>query len=65
MLVWRDRIIPAFYFSTSGGKTSSVHDAWPRAHQVPYLVSVSDPYDYLSPHHVWPTIALRRSARGT
>jgi stage II sporulation protein D len=58
VLVWRDRIIPAFYFSTSGGKTSSVHDAWPRAHQVPYLVSVDDPYDYLSPHHVWPTIAL-------
>jgi stage II sporulation protein D len=58
VLVWRDRIIPAFYFSTSGGKTSSVHDAWPRAKQVPYLVSVSDPYDYLSPHHVWPTVAL-------
>ena len=61
VLVWRDRIIPAFYFSTSGGKTSSIHDAWPRAHQVPYLVSVSDPYDYLSPHHVWPTIALPAS----
>jgi stage II sporulation protein D len=59
VLVWRGRIIPAFYFSTSGGKTSSVHDAWPRAHQVPYLVSVNDPYDYLSPHHVWPTITLR------
>lgn len=58
VLVWRDRIIPAFYFSTSGGRTSSVHDAWPRARQVPYLVSVKDPYDYLSPHHVWPTIAL-------
>jgi stage II sporulation protein D len=58
VLVWRDRIIPAFYFSTSGGKTSSIHDAWPRAHQVPYLVSVNDPYDYLSPHHVWPTVAL-------
>jgi stage II sporulation protein D len=58
VLVWRDRIIPAFYFSTSGGKTSSIHDAWPRAHQVPYLVSVNDPYDYLSPHHVWPTVTL-------
>jgi stage II sporulation protein D len=58
VLVWRDRIIPAFYFSTSGGKTSSVHDAWPRARQVPYLVSVNDPYDYLSPHHVWPTMEL-------
>ena len=29
VLVWRDRIIPAYYFSTSGGRTSSVHDAWP------------------------------------
>jgi stage II sporulation protein D len=58
VLVWRDRIIPAYYFSTSGGRTSSVHDAWPRSKQVPYLVSVSDPYDYLSPHHVWPTRVL-------
>lgn len=58
VLVWRDMIIPAFYFSTSGGRTSSVHDTWPRAHQVPYLVSVNDPYDYLSPHHIWPTVAL-------
>ena len=58
VLVWRDAIIPAYYSSTSGGRTSSVHDAWPRAHQVPYLVSVADPYDYLSPHHVWPTSAL-------
>jgi SpoIID/LytB domain protein len=65
VLVWRDRIIAAFYFSTSGGRTSSVHDAWPRARQVPYLVSVSDPYDYLSPHHVWPTIALPAAIVGS
>jgi stage II sporulation protein D len=58
VLVWRDRIIPAYYFSSSGGRTSSIHDAWPRAAQVPYLVSVRDPYDYLSPHHVWPTKVL-------
>ena len=58
VLVYRDAIIPAYYFSTSGGKTSSIHDAWPWAKQVPYLVSVSDPYDYLSPHHVWPTEVL-------
>ena len=58
VLVWRDRIVAAYYFSSSGGRTSSVHDAWPRSHQVPYLVSVPDPYDYLSPHHVWPTEVL-------
>ena len=58
VLTYRGSIIPCFYFSTSGGRTSSVHDAWPRAKQVPYLVSVSDPYDYISPHHVWPTTIL-------
>ena len=64
VLVWRDRIVPGFYFSTSGGRTSSVHDAWPKARQVPYLVSVSDPYDYLSPHHVWPTQVLTAARVG-
>jgi stage II sporulation protein D len=58
VLVWHDTIIPAYYFSSSGGRTSSIHDAWPKALQVPYLVSVRDPYDYLSPHHVWPTRVL-------
>jgi stage II sporulation protein D len=58
VLVWHDRIVPAYYFSSSGGRTSSVHDAWPKAKQVPYLVSVRDPYDYISPHHVWPTQVL-------
>ena len=58
VLLWGDEIIPAYYFSTSGGKTSSIHDAWPRMQQVPYLVSVADPYDYISPHHVWPTTVL-------
>ena len=37
VLVWEDAIIPAYYFSSSGGRTSSVHDAWPKMQQVPYL----------------------------
>jgi stage II sporulation protein D len=65
VLVWRDRIIAAYYFSSSGGRTSSVHDAWPKAHQVPYLVSVRDPYDYLSPHHVWPTTVITAARVGS
>src|SRR6266536_1628683 len=55
VLTWRGVVIPAYYFSTSGGRTSSLHDAWPRAKQVPYLVSVRDPYDRISPRHLWPT----------
>jgi stage II sporulation protein D len=58
VLEWDDRIIPAYYFSTSGGRTSSIHDAWPQAHQVPYLVSVPDRYDSISPRHAWPTALL-------
>ncbi len=58
VLVWHDTIIEAMYFSSSGGRTSSVHDAFPTARQVPYLRSVADPYDYISPRHVWPTQVL-------
>jgi SpoIID/LytB domain protein len=58
VIVWNDRVIPAYYFSTSGGRTSSIHDAWPRAEQVPYLVSVPDPYDSISPRHSWATTLL-------
>jgi stage II sporulation protein D len=64
VLTWRGAIITAYYFSTSGGRTSSVHDAWPQSGQVPYLVSVPDPYDYISPHHVWPTSILSPSRVG-
>jgi SpoIID/LytB domain protein len=64
VLVWNDRIIAAYYFSSSGGRTSSVHDAWPKSAQVPYLVSVRDPYDYISPHHVWPTTVLTAARVG-
>ncbi len=64
VLVWHDTIAQAFYFSTSGGRTSSVHDAWPWAQQVPYLVPVRDPYDGISPRHTWPTKALTPAAVG-
>lgn len=64
VLTWDGTIITAYYFSTSGGRTSSIHDAWPNATQVPYLVSVPDPYDYISPHHVWPTMMLSPAQLG-
>jgi stage II sporulation protein D len=64
VLTYGGAVIPAFFFSTSGGRTSSVHDAWPWYRQVPYLVSVADPYDYLSPRHVWPTQVLPAAALG-
>jgi len=64
VLTYGGQTIVAFYFSSSGGRTSSIHDAWPKARSVPWLQSVADPYDYLSPHHVWPTQVLSAGAIG-
>ena len=58
VLTWDGTVITAYYFSTSGGWTSSVQDAWPGRAPLPYLVSVRDPYDSISPRHRWPTRAV-------
>src|SRR5262249_50512781 len=42
----------AYFFSTSGGRTAAISDVW-KSSPVPYLVSVADPYDTLSPYHDW------------
>jgi stage II sporulation protein D len=41
------------YFSSSGGRTLSALDAF--GEDLPYLVSVADPWDALSPNHRWQT----------
>jgi stage II sporulation protein D len=53
IVTWSGRVATTYYHSTSGGRTANVVDVWPNAIQVPYLVSVSDPYDHLSKHHRW------------
>ena len=45
-----------FYFSSSGGRTLSALDVF--GSDVPYLVSVDDPWDETSPHHRWPSQVL-------
>jgi stage II sporulation protein D len=58
VLQYRGRIITTYFHSTSGGRTASVVDVWPASSAVPYLVSVEDPYDSLSPHHVWGPVVV-------
>jgi SpoIID/LytB domain protein len=53
VVMWNGQVARTYYSSSSGGRTESVQDAWPGAAPVPYLVSVSDPYDTYSPHHDW------------
>ena len=50
---WNGQVATTYYHSTSGGRTASNEEAWPGAAPVPYLVSVSDPYDGLSKLHRW------------
>ena len=64
VLMWNGRVATTFYHSTSGGKTVSIDEAWPRATQVPYLVSVADPHDSLSKHHRWGPFRLTPAVVG-
>jgi peptidoglycan hydrolase-like amidase len=56
VLTWHGHVATTFFFSTSGGRTADVRDVWPQFGDVPYLRSVSDPYDLASPHHSWQVV---------
>jgi stage II sporulation protein D len=51
VVLYQGEVAKTFFFSTSGGRTASAADVW--GEPVPYLVSVPDPYDSISPHHNW------------
>ena len=53
VLLYRGEVARTYYHSTSGGRTAAIGDAWPGSPPLPYLVSVADPGDALSPHHRW------------
>ncbi len=52
------KVATTYFFSTSGGKTADVTEAWSGSKPVPYLVSVPDPYDSASPVHTWGPVAV-------
>jgi stage II sporulation protein D len=52
VLTYGGKIAITYFFSSSGGRTAAISDVWKSA-PVPYLVSVADPYDTLSPYHDW------------
>jgi stage II sporulation protein D len=72
VLLYDGQVARTYYHSTSGGRTAAIADAWPGSRPLPYLVSVPDPEDALSPHHQWgpfvfaaKKIAAAVKARGT
>jgi stage II sporulation protein D len=50
---YRGRLATTYYFSTSGGQTEDVQNAFIGSTPEPYLVGVRDPYDSYSPEHSW------------
>jgi len=57
VLLYGGKVATTPYSSTSGGRTESAADVW-GGRAVPYLVSVPDPYDGISPYHDWGPVAL-------
>jgi len=51
VLTYAGKIATTVYSSSTGGRTQSAVDAWGGG--APYLVSVKDPYDTVSPYHAW------------
>ncbi len=51
VVLYQGEVAKTYFFSTSGGRTASAEDVFGKP--VPYLVSVPDPYDSISPHHDW------------
>jgi stage II sporulation protein D len=47
------KVVPAYFFSSSGGRTESVRYGFPGSSQQPYLRAVRDPWDEGSPYHRW------------
>jgi stage II sporulation protein D len=53
VVLYKGDLAETFFFSSSGGRTANVEDVWKGSKPAPYLVSVPDPYDTLSPYHDW------------
>jgi stage II sporulation protein D len=63
VVLYGGKVATTYFSSSSGGRTVSAAEAWGKT--VPYLVSVDDPYDTLSPYHDWGPVLVdaRKAAR--
>jgi stage II sporulation protein D len=63
VLFYGEDVARTFYSSSSGGWTQSAADAWGGVGE-PYLVSVRDPYDGISPYHDWGPVPVPATRLG-
>jgi stage II sporulation protein D len=52
-VTYRGEVATTYFFSTSGGQTENSEFGFSGGSEVPYLKSVKDPYDDISPVHKW------------
>jgi SpoIID/LytB domain protein len=52
VVLYGGRVATTYFYSSSGGRTAAADEVW-QGPPVPYLVSVDDPYDTISPYHRW------------
>jgi stage II sporulation protein D len=60
IVLYDGKVATTYFSSSSGGRTVSAAEAM--GTPVPYLVSVSDPYDTYSPNHDWGPVVFDASA---
>ena len=53
VVTYDGRPVTTYFFSTSGGRTENFEYAFPGGEPKPWLKSVEDPYDDVSPKHRW------------
>jgi stage II sporulation protein D len=63
VLLYNGNIADALFSSSSGGRTQSAADAFGPPGR-PYLVSVSDPFDKISPYHDWGPVPVPGTTLG-
>ena len=57
VVLYQGQPIVTYFSSSTGGRTANVEEGITGAAPEPYLVSVDDPYDTISPYHDW-TLSL-------
>jgi stage II sporulation protein D len=64
VVLYQGELADTYFSSSSGGRTANVQDVWPSSKAEPYLVSVLDPYDTLSPYHDWGPLRFSAATLG-
>jgi len=64
VVTFEGRPVVTYFFSTSGGRTESVENTSLGTRPLPWLKSVSDPYDKVSPRHRWGPIRMSLKQAG-